>query len=198
MKCVVGATAASVVSVEIVCGVLPRDPSYISWISQFSRMCQEYVWYLFQGLPQSEAMLEGDMRQQNVSTACKLEHLKKTSNRHVTFRTMNPGQEFDTGIKYVWSSRNSNKNVSLLWSFFSQLGIWFWAFCASCAWSLNSQAVFFRLCHHYQGLTSSRWCPSNIAAFPALFWLEWLNKPFPLLNRFQISQRFLSDGYCPS
>lgn len=146
MKCVVGAPAASVVGAEIVCDVFLRDHSYISWISQFSHMCQEYIWCLFQGLPQSGVMQEGYIQQQIATfhylMEWKWKDLKKTPNRHVTFRTMNPGQQFDAGIKYVWSSRNSNKNVSLLWRFFFQLDVWFWTPCAPCAWSLHSQAVF--------------------------------------------------------
>lgn len=160
MKCVVGAPAASVVSAEIVFDLFLWDHSYISWISQFSRMCQEYV-YLFQGLPQSGVMLEGYIRQQIAEShylmEWKSELLKKTPNRHVTFRTRNPGQQFDAGIKYVWSSRNSDKNMSLLWRFLSQLDVWFWTPCAPCAWSLHSQAVSSSLS------SLLRLCLSNIA-----------------------------------
>lgn len=100
----------------------------------------------FQGLPQSGVMLEGYTRQPIATFHYLMEWmwelLKKTSNRHATVRTMNPGQQFDAGIKYVWSSRNSNKNVSLLRRFFSQLDAWFWTPRAPSAWSLHSQAVF--------------------------------------------------------
>lgn len=199
MKCVVGAPAASVVDVKIVCDVFLRAHSYTSWISQYSRMCQEYVRYLFQGLPQSGVILKGYLRQ-HIATfhylmEWKWEHLKKTPNRHITFRSMNPGQQFDAGIKYVWSSRNNNKNVSLLLRiFFTVRRLVLSSLCVISAFISS----FFHHYHHCLGLTSSRWCLSNIGPFPAVLCLEWRNKPFPLLNRFQISQRFLGDGYCPS
>lgn len=106
---------------------------------------------------------------------------------------MNPGQQFDAGIKYAWSSRNSNKDVSLLWRFFFKTSGFELPVLLVRDLCIHKQ--FFHYYHHYSGLTSSRWCLSNIAPFPAVLCLQWPNKAIPLLNRIQISQRFLSDGY---
>lgn len=41
-------------------------------------------------------------------------HLKETPDKYVTFRFANPGQRFDSGIKYVRSSKSSNKTFNVI------------------------------------------------------------------------------------
>lgn len=98
-------------------------------------------------------------------------HLKKTPDRRVTFRSVKPGQWFDAGIKYVWSSKNSNKtlNVSPMWRFFlpEVRRLIFNSLHSLCRISAYTSRFF----HHYQrysGLTSCGWCLSNIESFSSL------------------------------
>lgn len=100
---------------------------------------QEWCWRATYGSDGRVSLVDGEEMR---TLRC---HLMKTPDKYVTFRSANPGQRFDAGIKYAWSSKSSYKtfNVTLLWRFSSKLDVWFWTPCAPRAGSVHAQAVFF-------------------------------------------------------